>query len=143
MPAGRPTVYSEKITSKSREYLSVCVDEIEEYHKTRGEKHNSYERLVKVNLPTIEGLASHLGVARSTLYAWRDKYIEFSDILEALLAQQAVSLINNGLSGNYNSTIAKLLLMKHGYKEEKVTDITSSNTKIGGFQFMRAEKTSI
>ncbi|HEY4503194.1 MAG TPA: terminase small subunit [Candidatus Paceibacterota bacterium] len=118
MPAGRPTEYSENILSKSREYVDSCVDELEDRPKTVGTKSTSYERVIKVNLPTIEGLASHLGLARSTLYEWKDKYTEFSDILEILLAHQATALINNGLSGDYNATIAKLLLMKHGYKED-------------------------
>jgi hypothetical protein len=39
-------------------------------------------------LPTVEGLAVHLSVARSTLYLWADEHPEFSDILEQLLAAQ-------------------------------------------------------
>ncbi len=67
---GRPPVYSKEIVSKTREYLDKCVDGIEEYHKTRGEKSDGYERLVRVKLPTIEGLAVHLKVSRETIYAW-------------------------------------------------------------------------
>ena len=42
---------------------------------------------------------------------------EFSAIIEQLQAEQEDRLINNGLSGNYNPTIAKVLLTKHGYRE--------------------------
>jgi hypothetical protein len=36
--AGRPTIYSEKVTSKAEEYIESCKDEVEDYHKTRGRK---------------------------------------------------------------------------------------------------------
>lgn len=137
MLAGRPKEYSKNIISKSKEYISICVDEVEEYHKTRGEKSDSYERIVLVKLPTIEGLAIHLGIARSTIYKWKEEYIEFSDILEELLAKQAEALISKGLSGEYAPAMAKLLLAKHGYKEERTTDITSGGETIGGFNFVR------
>lgn len=142
MQTGRPTEYNEEIISKSIEYINLCVDEIVDYHKTRGEKHNSYERRINVKLPTIEGLASHLGVARSTLYEWKEKYNEFSDILEKLLSIQAEKLINNGLSGDYNSTIAKLLLAKHGYKDTRETDLTNKDNSIIGLNFIRFEDMS-
>lgn len=134
---GRPTEYNEDIISKSMEYIESCVDEIDEFHKTRGEKSDSYDRLVEVKLPTIEGLAVYLKVARSTVYKWAEEKPEFSDILEQLQSIQAERLINNGLNGNYNPIIAKLILMKHGYKEKIDTDITSGGKSIGGFNFIR------
>ncbi len=113
----RPTIYSEEYIKKSQEYLKTCVDEIEEYHKTRGEKSDSYDRIVRVRIPTIEGLALYIGISRSTLYLWRDEQKEFSDIIDELQEMQADRLLNNGLSGDYNQTIAKVLLTKHGYRE--------------------------
>ena len=117
MTAGRPTEYTPDIVLKAQEYLNSCVDQIEEYHSTRGMKSDTYNRLVKVRLPTKGGLAIHLGVSRETLYDWARKYPEFSDIMEALGAIQEDRLLNNGLSGDYNPTIAKVLLTKHGYRE--------------------------
>lgn len=64
-------------------------------------------------LPTVEGLAVHLSVSRSTIYEWRNEHREFSDILEQLLALQASMLIQNGLKGEFNATITKLMLSKH------------------------------
>jgi hypothetical protein len=113
----RPIEYNEEHLIKAREYITLRVDEIEEYHKTRGEKSDGYERLVRVKLPTIEGLAVHLGISRSTLYLWKENYPTFSDIIEELQAIQADRLLNNGLSGDYNPVIAKVLLTKHGYRE--------------------------
>lgn len=74
-------------------------------------------------LPTIEGLAVHLCVARATLYVWADTYPEFSDIFEQLKSAQASQLLQNGLVGTYNSTITKLMLTKHGYTDKQ--DITT------------------
>lgn len=116
-PWGRPTSYHEGVIPATKDYLKTCVDEIEEYHKTRGEKSDSYDRLVRVRIPTIEGLAVHLGISRSTLYLWKEEHEDFSDIIDELQAIQADRLLNNGLSGDYNPTIAKVLLTKHGYRE--------------------------
>lgn len=119
MPAGRPTEYNEEILTKAQEYLDECKDKEDEFHKTRGEKSDGYERLVKVQLPTIGGLAKHLGISRETVRVWAsdENKKEFSAIIEQLQAEQEDRLINNGLSGNYNPTIAKVLLTKHGYRE--------------------------
>lgn len=81
-------------------------------------------------LPTIEGLAVHLSVARATLYDWADKYPEFSDIFEQLRALQASMLIQNGLKGDYNATITKLILTKHDYRDKQETDIKSDGKAI-------------
>src|SRR6185312_424214 len=71
---GRPSEYNaERISAEIGRYLNDC-------------KANFY-------LPTIEGLAVHLSVARSTIYEWRKEHPEFSDILEQLLALQASKLI--------------------------------------------------
>lgn len=114
---GRPPTYSKEIIKKVRTYIISCKDEETEFHKTRGEKSDGFERILKVRLPTIEGLASYLHVVRSTIYEWRKEYKEFSDIIDELMQKQADALITNGLSGNYNPTIAKVLLTKHGYRE--------------------------
>jgi hypothetical protein len=39
-------------------------------------------------------------------------------------------LINNGLSGDYNPTIAKVLLSKHGYREEVKQDTEHSGSVV-------------
>jgi hypothetical protein len=86
-------------------------------------------------LPTIEGLAVHLGVARATLYDWADPksdrfHAEFSHIFEQLKAAQASQLIQNGLVNNYNPTITKLMLTKHGYNDKAQVDHTSDGKPI-------------
>lgn len=76
-------------------------------------------RSEKVKIPTLEGLAIYLNISRATIYDWKDKYTEFSDIVEKVLTLQAQGLIENGLVGEYNPTITKLMLTKHGYVDKQ------------------------
>jgi hypothetical protein len=117
-PEGRPTKYNNEMYLAAREYIIQCDDQY--FGDADGGSFSKVQ--ITVNLPTIEGLASHLKVNRDTLYTWSKEYSEFSDILEELKELQAQRLINNGLSGHYNSTIAKLLLSKHGYAEKSEID---------------------
>ena len=122
---GRPTEYKgDKTIKKVKDYLTLCVDEEYQRVKTEGDKSTSWDNLVKVKIPTIEGLAVYIGVSRDTIYQWKKDHDEFSDIIDILMAQQAERLLNNGLSGTYNSTIAKVLLTKHGYIEKSENDTT-------------------
>ena len=101
MTAGRPTEYKEEILVKAQDYYdNLPEDEV---------------------IHSIEGLAEHINIARSTIYEWikdEDKK-DFSDIVSQILERQGKFLINNGLSGKYNSKITMALLSKHGYREER------------------------
>jgi hypothetical protein len=130
MAGGRPTSYSPEIIPLTEEYLEKCQDAEDEFHSTRGEKSDGYQRILRVKLPTIEGLAVHLGVDRKTIYEWESVHKEFFHIIERLRTKQAEALINNGLSGDYNPVISKVLLTKHGYIEKKETDITSKGESL-------------
>lgn len=113
MKAGRHTDYSQEILDKTKEYLE------------------KYEELKEV-IPTVAGLASYLKIARSTIYEWigqEDKQA-FSDILEGILSEQEKTLINKGLRGVFNSTITKMMMTKHGYRDESKTDISSNGEPI-------------
>lgn len=113
----RPLEYNQEIVIRAQEYLNSCKDSSKDDGRT-----------TKVNIPTKGGLAVHLDVSRETLYDWAKKYPEFSDIMEKLGAEQESRLINNGLAGTYNSTIAKVLLTKHGYTDKM--DVTSKDEKL-------------
>ena len=78
-------------------------------------------------IPTIEGLAVFLNVSRKTLYNWKAENEEFLHILDDLMARQAKELFSNGLTGDFNSTITKLILTKHGYSDRVEQDVTSSD----------------
>ena len=108
MPAGRPTTYTPEILKQAQDYLE------------------NFDKDGDV-IPSIEGLALRIKKARSTIYEWKaqeDKQ-EFADILEDILAKQASLLLNKGLTGDFNSNIAKLALGKHNYSEKTETDLTS------------------
>ena len=127
----RPIEYTEKHLILAKEYLEQCKDEDRVRIKTEWDKSTSYDFWVIVKLPSIEGLARYLQrnwlhVARSTIYEWRDKFEEFSDILEQILSEQAERLINRGMNSDYNSTIAKLLMWKHWYTDK--TEIEATHT---------------
>lgn len=70
-------------------------------------------------IPSVAGLACYAGKRRNTIYDYASKNEEFSNILEAILALQENKLLNGSLAGNMNSTIAKLILTKHGYSDKQ------------------------
>jgi len=116
---GRPTKYSDETVAKVEEYLATCIDGDKEDTLEEQPHGGALKRDHKVNakLPTKGGLAKYLGIARVTIDDWVKKYPQFSYVIEKLGCEQEDRLINNGLSGNYNPTIAKVLLTKHGYRE--------------------------
>lgn len=102
----RPTDYSEEILTKTQDYL--------ENYEQHGDA-----------IPSIAGLAIHLNLSRTTIYDWasQEDKKEFSYILENILSQQEKTLISKGLKGEFNSSITKLALGKHGYTDKQ--DVTS------------------
>lgn len=121
-PGGRPTEFSEDIVNKAITYLEDCEDEVRSFVSMQGDGYTKYEEKLVVKIPTIEGLARYLKIHRSTLYEWKKTHVQFSYIIEELQQKQAERLLSNGLSGTYNSTIAKVLLTKHGYTDKTEVD---------------------
>lgn len=110
---GRPTLFTPEMLKKAGEYIDSCQDEEVENEVREG--FTTYK--TKVKLPTRGGMARALGVSRDTLYEWAKVHPTFSDIMEDLGAEQEDRLINSGLSGDYNPTISKVILTKHGYRD--------------------------
>lgn len=124
----RPTEYKEEYCQKVQEYLDECQDEEVQVVKQSSDKYEMYENKLKVKLPTLKGFAMFIDVNESTLYEWDKKYPEFSKSLDRIRTEQHNRLINNGLSGDYNPTIAKLILSSnHGMSEKTVSEITGKD----------------
>ena len=140
-PVGRPSSYLPEYCDKVDEYLETRQDE--EYDWTKSESSGkvdseSWEHRIKVRIPTMDGFARFIGVPRRTLFDWKDEHEEFSHSLEKILIEQKERLISYGLSGDYNPTIAKLILASNHDMRDKVdTDVTSKGKSIGGFNFIR------
>lgn len=111
-PGGRPTKYSEETLKVAREYLKN--------YARHGDK-----------IPSIAGLSVLLGIRRETLHVWakEEGKEEFSNILGEILSMQEKVLINKGLSGDFNPTIVKLVLGKHGYHEKRETEVSGKDGK--------------
>ncbi len=106
-PVGRPLrYYEENINERSIEYITTFKDIV-------------LGNATSAVVPSIAGLSLYLKVSRETIYAWGEKYDEFSDTLGFLRATQEHELVNNGLNGLFSGVIARLMLANHGYHEKQ------------------------
>lgn len=103
---GRPSKYNDQTLKCAEAYLKRV-------YKTQGNA-----------IPSIAGLAFALGVSRECVYEWGRVHPEFSDILSAISTAQEMLLLDGGLTGDFNSTITKLMLTKHGYSDKQDTAIS-------------------
>ena len=108
-PVGRPSTLSQEHIDGAEWYLKGGFGERNEV------------------VPSIAGLACFLGVGRQQLRDWGGQNNEFLATLEAIKSAQEVLLVNKGLQGDFNPTIAKLMLTNHGYSDKVETDMKSSD----------------
>ena len=96
----RPSSYTETTIDQVKDYLELCENES--------------------RLPTVEGLALHLDVTRKTVQNWANdpEKPEFLRIFDRVKAEQAEKLLQKGLTGDYNASMAKMILSHHGYIEK-------------------------
>lgn len=111
---GRPTIFSGSVLDDANAYINFFLMTEEQRQKVGDKRKNLFEVL-----PSVAGLAIYLNIARSTLQAWEKSNNEFSGTLERLKAVQEVLLVNGGLRGDLNPTIAKLMLANHGYTDKQ------------------------
>ena len=110
MPVGRPTKYNEEVLKKAKHYL----ENFKEYGNV---------------IPSVCSLSLILDIRENTLYDWKKQPSKkaFSKILDAIKAKQKETLINNGLTGDFNSNITKLVLGKHGYHDRQELEHTGKD----------------
>jgi hypothetical protein len=121
---GRPTKYDSKYIDAVDEYLKTCNDE----YKTVTVGSEVIKRL-EVKLPMIEDFALQNDIPISTLYDWEKENPDFSVALDKIRSSQKRVLLNKGISGEYNSTIARLTLSaNHNMKERN--DLTTDDKPI-------------
>ena len=79
-------------------------------------------------IPSIVGLCKVIKRARSTIYKWaEDKDNPFSDMLEESKETQEFVTLNKSLMNEFNPTISKLILAKHGYHDKQDNQLTGKD----------------
>jgi len=104
--AGQPTKYNADMQATAESYIT---------------SHADYGDVV----PTICGLAGVLGVIEKTLYNWSEKHPRFLHTLQTIKQKQKNLLVNKGLDGSFQPTIAKLMLANHGLHDKQDTRHTT------------------
>lgn len=112
MPAGRKTLYSEEMLTLANAYI----DQFTEMDQV---------------VPTAAGMALSLDVSKRVLYDWAEKHEAFLHTLDRLNEKQEALLVNKGITGEFNSTITKLMLANHDYAEKKEIAHKGINVSIG------------
>jgi len=105
----RPTDYNQELIEKAQEYIVDCPDVVH----------------------SVVGLCLYVGIAKSTCHRWVEEgNTEFKDIVDTVSALQEQKLVSNGLTNDFNSSITKLMLTKHGYTDKVETDVTSGGKQL-------------
>lgn len=106
---GRPPKYSEELLEQAHDYLMGEWKSIGDY------------------LPSLEGLASYIGVCVKTVHNWKNdvEKKQFLHICNGVMTLQARYLINNGVMGVYAQPVTKMMLSKHGYSDKVDTNHTN------------------
>jgi len=132
MPANKyKNVYAGK---RVNDYIASCMDDFEDQivQENVEKGYKMYRKKLIVKLPTIEGYAIYLKVSRQVLYDWSKVYPEFREAMELIKTKQKQKLVEHGLDGSYNPTIAKLILANnHGMSDKN--DVTSDGKPLNSF----------
>lgn len=108
-PVGRPTLYDPIMIEAVKTYIEECPNKI----------------------PSLAGLSLVLDISKRTLLYWKsldpneidpEKYPDFEEFLhqlDRLSAFQEIIVLEQGLNGDWNSHICKLILHQHGYNDSQ------------------------
>lgn len=114
---GRPeTTYKPEYIDEVDVYIESCKDEEKVFQNMSG-KSNGYQRRVQVTLPTLEGFAKFLrnkypGTKTTTthIWNWEENHPEFLESTTRIRNEQAERLMNGTLTGDYEKSMAQLIL---------------------------------
>ena len=110
MKRGRPTIYTPKLVEEAWKYV------------------NGGWQLAGDLVPSVAGLACEIHVNRETLRLWaKDENNAFFGILNEIMQIQERSLLRGGLAGDFNPSITKMMMTKHGYSDRVEQDLTTSD----------------
>lgn len=124
----RPTLYKKEMIGQIDDYLEKCKDNYKEI-ATKDPKVTKIR--FRVHIPTLEGFAEYLNTSDDNLKNWGKKHKRFFTAMQKIKAKQKTRLIEMGLSGEYNSTITKLMLSaNHGMSEQVGIDHTTKGDKV-------------
>lgn len=108
MKKGRPTKYCDTLPAMVDDYLA----EKETPTITPNGK-------TIYGLPMISGFCQYIGIHVDTANEWEKKYPKFSEALDKIRHKQHEKLVEYGLSKEFESGIAKLILARnHGYVDQ-------------------------
>lgn len=120
---GRPSKLDEEMIKKAKDYV--------ENYKDLGDA-----------VPTLVGLALHLGVSNKTIYNWavpeNDSFLHIFNMVEQ---KQHRDLVNGGLVGGFNPAVSKMMLTKHGYSD-KVEQVIDAKVEAKSFSDMYGKSES-
>lgn len=106
-PVGRPTKYNADMQEQADDYVLSWSE--------------------RDAVPSRVGLCCHLGISKQTSFEWERIYPEFLATLQAIETLQEHTAVNKGITGEFNSTIVKLVLANHGYSERQAVDHSSKD----------------
>jgi len=129
MAGGRPTTYDPKYIDMVDEYLLTTGITEKEFHKTRSDNSNSYEREYDVNVPKIQGFSAYINQPLRTLGEWENNHPEFLRALDKIREAQHNMIVDGMASGKISQVLGKLMLSSnHGYREK--SDVTTDGKAI-------------
>ena len=81
--------------------------------------------------PSIVGLAYILSVHEDTIRNWCKEFPDFEEVITKIRQKQESVAWFKGMNNVYNPHLCKLLLGKHGYKEQSESDTKLTVTPLG------------
>lgn len=127
---GRPTKLSPEIIAEAQAF----VDGASESALSPGtimlqiaaDKNAGADDKPQHTLPTVERLALHLKISRSTLDEWVKLNEDFAYIVDRLRLKKSDQLQQGGITGAYNPSVTKLLLGPEGYADRSQSEQTNN-----------------